>query len=157
MYMCAQLVMKRCLGADGRNPDRHGRALIQASIVASVTPRSHLPPQGSTAGMTIYLYQGPGRQQKEEEEEDDGQVLLHMPGGMAGASHGGILLKVRQADLPVTSAWGRYRACIACVSVCEERERRGSLWALVCVRDCVCAPLGLCVQAYTVHLHTCDV
>lgn len=33
-----------------------------------------------------------------------GQVLLHMPGGMAGASHRGILLKVRQADLPVTSA-----------------------------------------------------
>lgn len=64
------------------------------------------PPLGSAAGMTHLFIPEPGGRQREGRGEDrlHGQVLLHMPGGMAGASHRGILLKVRQADLPVTSA-----------------------------------------------------
>lgn len=107
--------MKWWLGADRRNPDRHGGAFIKGSM-ASVTPPPPLlqPPLGSTAGMTHLFIPGPGGRRRQEGGGQEwswsggvrlhGQVLLHMPGGMAGASHRGILLKVRQADLPVTSA-----------------------------------------------------
>ena len=130
-YMCALLRVKWCLGADRRNPHRHGGAFIKGSM-ASVAPRS--PLWVAQQAWPIYLYQGQGGGSGRRgrtgvgeggEERLHGQVLLHMPGGMAGASHRGILLKVRQADLPVTSAWGRYWArkpCV-CVCVCEE-----SLW-----------------------------
>ncbi len=79
--------------------------------MASVSSPPQQPPLGSTAGMTHLFIPGPGGRLQEEgedkrgeEERLHGQVLLHMPGGMAGASHRGILLKVRQADLSVTSA-----------------------------------------------------
>lgn len=49
--------MKWCLGADRRNPERHGGAFIKGSM-ASVTPPQ--PPQGSTAGMTHLFIPGPG-------------------------------------------------------------------------------------------------
>lgn len=115
-YIWVLLKVKWCLGADRRNPDRHGGAFIKGSMA----PAPPQPPQGSTA-WPIYLYQGQreaaggggGGTGVREEERLHGQVLLHMPGGMAGASHRGILLKVRQADLPVTSAWGRYWACVS--------------------------------------------
>lgn len=40
-YMCAQLQVKSCLGADRRNPDRHGGAFIKGSM-ASVPPHRPL-------------------------------------------------------------------------------------------------------------------
>ena len=91
-----------------------------------------------------------------------GQVLLHMPGGMAGASHRGILLKVRQADLPITSAWGRYWACkpCVCVHVCvcvfvrrvyESICRCLNALSSLCPRVCVCGATGIhqCMRAVT--------
>lgn len=138
--------------------------------MASVPP--HRPLWVAQQAWPIYLYQGQGGGSGRsggtgagEEERLHRQVLLHMPGGMAGASHRGILLKVRQTDLPVTSAWGRYWACKPCVSVCEESKRRGSLWVYMKVFECTVqyVPMCLCVWSYRyvlVHvycMHLCSV
>lgn len=69
--------MKWCLGADRRNPDRHGGAFIPPAA-----------PSGSHSRHDPSIYTrargggGGGRQREEGEEERlHGQVLLHMPGG----------------------------------------------------------------------------
>lgn len=71
--------------------------------IASVSPNS---PSGWRSRHDPSIYTRARGEEGEGRGEHRllGQVLLHMPGGMAGASHRGILLKVRQADLPVTSA-----------------------------------------------------
>lgn len=57
IYMRALHRVKRCLGADKRNPHRHGGAFIKGSM-ASVPPRS--PLWVAQQAWPIYLYQGQG-------------------------------------------------------------------------------------------------
>lgn len=88
---------------------------IQINMVDKVKhnyPRPPLPPTHthtpSLPDIRLFIPGPQGRQQEGEDrswgERLRGQVLLHMPGATVGASHRGILLKVRRADLPITSA-----------------------------------------------------
>lgn len=74
---------------------------------------THTQTQRTCSGITHLFIRGPGGRQPvrtgaRDEERLHGQVLLLMLGGTVGASHGGILLKVRRDDLSVTSARARY-------------------------------------------------
>lgn len=84
------------LGAARRNPDRKGRSSMKRE--AWLLAPAPQPPLGCTAGMTHLFIPGPeGRRGRMGRS-------CYTCRGVAGASSGGIQLKVRQADLPVTSA-----------------------------------------------------
>lgn len=54
------VIVKRCLAADRRNPDRDGRAFMKRSMAPVPPPRTLQPPLGSTAGITHLFIPGPG-------------------------------------------------------------------------------------------------
>lgn len=104
IYMRALHRVKRCLGADKRNPHRHGGAFIKGSM-ASVPPPQ--PPLGSTAGMTHLFIPGPRGRQWEEEGGQEwggrgcmGRSCYTCQGGWLGQATGGFCSKSDRLTSP---------------------------------------------------------
>lgn len=114
---------------------------IQMDRASNTHTHTHTRSHRTCSGITHLFIPGPeGRQPVRTGAKRRGEAARAGPvthaRGVAGASHEGILLKVRRADLSITSA-GRYWARVS-----GQAGQRGSLWARTQVCHCA-APRAL--------------